>query len=93
MSENIGAVPKGHVEIRRLGMSNFDHAIDPGFEDRLRNEAVWGRHAARNFNGRVWFENDAFHEQVWCYGHPVAHFSAPTLPKLMEQINNEYGWE
>lgn len=42
VSENIGAVPKGHVEIRRLGMSNFDHAIDPGFEDRLRNEAVWG---------------------------------------------------
>ena len=85
-------VPEGYSEIR-LGMTNFDHTIDAGFEERLRNEPVWGRHAAMNFNGRVWFEDGMFHEQVWCYGVPRASYSTPTLTGLMEMVSDRYGWE
>jgi hypothetical protein len=86
------SVPEGYAEIN-LGMSNFDHSIDEGFEERLRNERIWGRHAAWNFNGRVWFEDGEFHEQVWRYGQPVEHFSGATLAELMGSVSNEYGWE
>lgn len=89
---SIKTVPEGYTEID-LGMTNFDHSIDDGFEHRLRGEPVWGRHAAWNFNGRVWFEDGVFHEQVWRYGQPQAHFSAPTLTELMETVSDEYGWE
>ncbi|WP_327066810.1 hypothetical protein [Kitasatospora sp. NBC_01302] len=92
MNDTIKPVPDGLNEID-LGMSNFDHSIDPGFEDRLRNESVWGRHAAWNFNGRVWFADGEFHEEVWRYGQPVASFSEATLTELMETVSDEYGWE
>jgi hypothetical protein len=74
-----------------MGMTNFDHAIEPGFEDALRRGGVWGRHAAWNFNGRVWFEDGEFHEQVWVYGAPRAILSASTLEDLMCKVNDEYG--
>lgn len=88
----VKGVPEGYREIK-LGMTNFDHTIDAGFEERLRNEPVWGRHAAMNFNGRVWFEADMFHEQVWRYGIPRAYFAAATLSGLMETASAAYGWE
>ena len=90
--QTIRAVPDGFAEIDH-GMTNFDHAVDDGFEERLRNEPVWGRHAAWNFNGRVWFEDGVFHEQVWRCQQPRAYFSAPTLAGLMEMVCDAYGWE
>lgn len=92
MTTAIRAVPEGFTEIP-LGMINFDHRIDDGFEARLRAEPVWGRHAAMNFNGRVWYANGMFHEQVWRYGSPVAHYEATELRTLMDTVNNDYGWE
>lgn len=88
----IRAVPDGFTEID-LGMTNFDHSIDDGFDDRLRAELVWGRHAAREFNGRVWFEDGLFHEQVWRYGQPLAYYTAPSLAELMETVSDAHGWE
>jgi hypothetical protein len=85
-------VPEGYREIK-LGMTNFDHTIDACFEERLRNEQVWGRHWALDFNGRVWFEDGVFHEQVWRYYEPRAHFAEPTLAELMTTVNDAYGWE
>jgi hypothetical protein len=88
----IRGVPDGYIEID-LGMTNFDHSIDPGFEQRIRAEKVWGRHSAWDFNGRVWFEDGVFHEQVWTYGTPDDHFTAETLTELMEIVSDVYGWK
>jgi hypothetical protein len=76
-----------------LGMSNFDHSIDDGFEEALKEKpkAVYGRHSGWNFNGLVYFEGGMFFEQVWRYGAPVATISAPSLLELMEIVNSEYG--
>lgn len=73
------------------GMSNFDHSIDDGLEDALRAGGVFGRHAAWNFNGKVWFADGLFHEEVWRYHAPVGTHSAATLPELMQIVNDEYG--
>lgn len=92
MTETIKAVPELFEEID-LGVTNLDRSIDEGLEQRLRAEPVWGRHAARGFNGRVWFEDGLFHEQVWIYGTPVAYYSAPTLVELAETVSDHHGWE
>lgn len=75
-----------------VGMTNYDHSIDGRFEQALR-AGRWGRHAAWNFNGRVWFEEGRFHEEVWIYGDPIAVLSAATLKELMAVVNERYGAE
>jgi hypothetical protein len=72
-------------------MSNFDHTIDPGFEEALRRGDCWGRHAGWNFNGQVWFADGMFYEEVWVYRVPQEVISAPTLEELMDAVNDEYG--
>ena len=76
-----------------LGMSNFDGAIDDGFAEALtaRPGGVFGRHAAWDFNGKVYFEDGQFHEEVWVYGSPRETISASTLRELMDSVCDEYG--
>jgi len=78
-----------------LGMSNFDNEIEDGFLEALQGEPgeVFGRHSGWNFNGRVWLENGKFHEEVWVYGSPVAIYSGDSLRELMDEVNNEHGWD
>lgn len=74
-------------------MSNFDHSIDTGLAEALqaRPGKVFGRHAGWNFNGRVFFSDGRFHEEVWVYGSPRETVSADTLPELMEEVCYRYG--
>lgn len=74
------------------GMSNFDHTIDERFEEKLRTGKFFGRHAAWEFNGLVWFENEQFHEQVWRYRRPQEIISADNLLDLMREVNDKYGY-
>jgi len=75
-----------------LGMSNFDHEIDKGFEDAIKAESCFGRYAGWNFNGRVWWD-DCFHCEVWTYCIQRETIHADTLNELMEKVSDEYGWE
>jgi len=80
------------VEIDEV-MSNFDHDIDEDVAKQLQEKPgrLYGQHSAWDFCGRVWFENDKFHEQVWVYGSPVKEISSKTLEELMEEVNDEFG--
>lgn len=86
----MSSVPEGWEEID-LGMSNFDHSIDEGFAERLQEGHCYGRHAAWDFNGLVWFADGQFHEEVWCYGVRRQVFSADTLEELMQTVNAKWG--
>ena len=76
-----------------LGMSNFDHSIDEGFEKALRTRRVYGQHSGWNFCGYAWFADGQFHEDVWHYNEYRETFTAASLPELMEAVNNEWGDE
>jgi len=69
------------------GMSNFDHTIDEGFEQFLRKRPAerWGRHIGWNFIGKVWFEADRFHSEVWLDGSPREVIHADSLRELMNE--------
>jgi hypothetical protein len=89
--QTIESVPDGYQEIP-LGMSNSDHEVDPGFAEALKAGKVFGRHAAWEFNGKVWWDGQ-FVETVWRYHVPVATYRADTLEELMQIVNAEWGWE
>ena len=81
------------MEEIELGMTNFDGSIDEGFAEALqaRPGEVFGRHAGWNFNGKVFFLDDRFHEQVWVFGTPRKVISADTLPDLMREVCVQFG--
>lgn len=76
-------------------MSNCGHTIDDCMDEQLRaNPGVaYSQHCAWNFHGTVWFENEAFHEEVWVYGSPRQTISAASLQELMTKVNDEYGYD
>jgi len=86
---------RGVMREIELGMSNFDCEIEDGFEEALRKEPnkVFGRHAGWNFNGLVHFDGEQFVERVHVYGSMQEEIKADTLKDLMDEVNNEYGWD
>lgn len=74
-------------------MSNFDHTIDPGMAEALKAGGVFSRHAAMNFNAKVWWADGQFHSEPWVYGSPRSVLSADTLDELMSMANEIYGYE
>ena len=76
------------------GMSNFDHTVDPGLEDDLK-QGMHAQHSAWNFCGEVWWdaEREVFTETVRQYRVEVGQVSAPTLAELMSEVNDKYGWD
>lgn len=89
----MGTRTKNMEEIN-LSMSNFDREVDSGFAEALEEKPgkVFGRHHGWGFNGRVFFEDGKFHEEVWIYGVPKEIITAGTLEELMEEVSNKYGW-
>ncbi len=74
------------------GMSNFDHSIDEDLEEYLVNGGEEATHAAWDFNGKLWYKDGLFYEEVWVYHVPQETISASTLPDLMKVVNDKYGW-
>jgi len=78
-----------------MDMSNFDHSIDDGMEDFLKESPgkYVGEHSARDFFGTVMWDDGQFVELVHKYGSIVDTVKAPTLRELMEKVNDKHGWE
>jgi hypothetical protein len=84
-------LPDDFEEIE-LGMSNFDHEIDSSFEKAIKGKLTFGLHAGWNFNGKVYFLENQFHEDVWCHRVYRETVSTDSLRQLMKEVNDKYGW-
>ena len=82
-----------HFEEIELGMSNFDHVIDDGFEDALVGRDVFGIHAGWNFNGKVYHIDGKFYEDVWVYHAHRCTMEADTLKELMANVSDKFGYD
>lgn len=84
--------PEGFTSIGEV-MSNFDHAVAPGAEDRLAIGDCFGVYPGSNFFcTKVWYANGEFHAEVWRHGTHTSTESAATLGGLMTKISDQYGW-
>lgn len=77
--------------IMKYEMSNFDGRIDDGMENALLDGEI-GVHSAWNFNGRVYYQDGKFVEEVMAYGTLDDTIEADTLEELMETVNSKYGY-
>ena len=84
-------LPNNFEEIE-LGMSNFDHEIDSGFEDAITGKYTFGRHAGLNFNGKVYHLGNQFYKDIWCHHLYQETLSASSLKQLMKKVNDKCGW-
>lgn len=87
---------KDFSQMEQLGMSmsNADHTIDDGLEEALReNTNAYAAYYGWNFCGYVYFDGKQFACEVWTHNSPRETISADTLPKLMQEVCNEYGYD
>lgn len=81
-------------DIGPIVYANCDHELDVEIEAKLRGAPdVSAAHSAWEFNGRVWWTGEAWREQVWVHGYPVAEYEANDLRALIEHVNAEHGHE
>ena len=73
-------------------MSNFDHTVEDGMDERLKSGKLCGDYAGWNFHGTVWFDK-VFKCQVMVYGCHHATIEADSLKGLMEAVSNEFGYD
>lgn len=73
-------------------MSNFDHKIEEGFEEKLKAGKFYGSYPAQNFHGTVWF-NGCFKCGIMQYRVHVATIEGETLQEIMDDACSKYGFE
>lgn len=75
-------------------MTNFDHEIDQDVADRLKIVEMSADYAAGNFNGQVWWDraDETYKCEVWRFHIPV-EVTWGTLPEIMQNLSERYGWE
>lgn len=72
-------------------MSNFDGVIISETADAIKGKELFSRYAGWNFNGKVWWQNNLWNCEVWCYGSFQKTFNAETLDEIMSNVCSEYG--
>lgn len=80
-------------ELKSIGvvMSNFDHQIILGTEEKLREGGVFGEYTARNFWAAVWSSNPGFSCVIRRYHAHIDTITAGTLEEIMEIASERYG--
>lgn len=73
-------------------MSNYDHEIEEGAEEKLRSGKFYGDYVAWDFHARVWFDGKNFKAMVKRYRVHVGTVTSPTLNAIMELASNEWGY-
>lgn len=88
---------KDNREFEDSAYSNFDHTFEYGFKETEKmikeNSDKFFGHSAWNFCGYIWFENDKFYEEVWCYQIHNETFENENLRDLIENVNMKYGYD
>jgi len=87
--------PEGYRFEDDTVMSNFDHSIDRGLEERILREKVVLQYAGRNFSGDVWYdpEQRVFRCVVNVHGVPREIVSRQSLDEILWYVSDEYGPE
>lgn len=72
-------------------MSNLDKEIIQETVEAIKGKALFSPYPGRDFWGKVWWQNDLWHCEVWVYRVFQETFSAETLEEIMKSVCSEYG--
>jgi len=86
------AVPK-NLENIGTTMSNFDHKIDHGTEDRLKAGGTYCGYAAWDFFAFVWWDDPKFKAMIKQYQVHIDTIEADTLQEIMNIASRRYGFD
>jgi hypothetical protein len=74
-------------------MSNFDGSIIYEIASDIEGNEMFSRYAGRNFNGKVWWEENKWLCEVWTYGSWSKTLVFDALDEMMIGVSSEYGHE
>ena len=87
-------MPESFSEYNGEGlMSNFDRVIDKETEQAIKGNELFSRYAGWDFNGKVWWQDNKWLCEVWCYGSWRETFVCDTLEVIMTEVSDNYGYE
>jgi len=72
-------------------MSNFDNIIVEETAKAIKGKKLYSSYPGWNFCGDVWYQDNQWHCDVWCYGSCNDSVSADTLEELKEKICKRNG--
>ena len=72
-------------------ISNFDHLIDDGLEQDLR-DGMYARYFGWNFCGDLYFKDDRFYCDVYVYHVMQETISVNKLKDIIAAVSDKYGW-
>lgn len=74
-------------------MSNFDHDIVNGAEEKLKPGDVWGEYTAWYFWAAVWWNGKKFKAMIKKYCEHVDTLESDSLQGIMDEACKRYGGE
>jgi len=83
------SLPEGLESIGTI-MSNFDHVIEDGAEEKLKASAVYGEYTAWNFWAAVWWDGE-FKAMIKQYRNHTNTLVSDTLQDIMDEASEYYG--
>ena len=74
-------------------ISNFDGYVNSNVADKIKNKPLSASFAGWNFNGTVWWMDNSWHCEVYCYGSYNGTFSSPDLEELRIEVCDNFGYD
>jgi hypothetical protein len=71
--------------------SNFDHMLESAIVEELNGGDKFAQHAAWNFCGYVYRDENGWHEEVWMNGSPVEMLHGDSVESVIAQANEKFG--
>lgn len=87
-------LPEGFIEYdgEQL-MSNYDGIINENAASEIKDNLLFSRYSGWNFNGKVWWDNNQWNCEVWQHHEYMETVSHLTLPEIMTEVSDKYGYE
>lgn len=74
-------------------MSNFDGVINSDIAEAIKGKPLYAQYTGWNFCGNVWWQNNVWCCEVFCYDSWRETFVSETLDGIMSDVCEKYGCE
>lgn len=85
------SMPKDEASLDDALYSNIDHLLNDDVLTAVAAGGVRGQHAAWDYCGWVWKDDEGWHETVMRYGQHLDTFHGDSAKSVIEQTLEAYG--